>query len=98
MPGRAGWQRSTRRRAIRLGKKLANAEPNLFTFLFYHDIQPANNAAKRAIKAIIRQGRCREQLKTAGGMMTFSVLMAYLLTWKQQDTSIRVGILAQIRT
>ncbi|ABK76992.1 transposase [Cenarchaeum symbiosum A] len=79
------------------GKKLANAEPNLFTFLYYHDMPPTNNAAERAIKAIIRQRRCREQLKTAGGMMMFGVLMTCLLTWKQQEISIRDGILAQIQ-
>ncbi|ABK77750.1 hypothetical protein CENSYa_1121 [Cenarchaeum symbiosum A] len=68
--------------------KLKNAKAHLFTFPMDEDVGPASNGAGRALKAVIRQSRCREQRKPAGSMKISGVLLTGLETWMGEKASI----------
>jgi len=70
------------------GGKLANAAPNLFTFVSHPGMEPANNTAERALRRTVIQRYIRQGLRTAGGMRMFGVTMTCIGTWRMRGLDV----------
>ena len=64
--------------------QLKNAAPDLFTFIRYPCMEPANNESKRVLRKVVIHRRIRQKLVTVGGMAMFGTIMTCLLTWNKQ--------------
>ena len=68
---------------------LRNAEPNLFTFLWFEDMDSTNNLAERVLRPGVVQRKVRVHLWSESGMHVMSVLMTCVGTWKMQNECVR---------
>ncbi|ABK77295.1 transposase [Cenarchaeum symbiosum A] len=73
---------------------LGKAEPDLFNCILYHVLTPTNNDAERAVRYVVAHRRCRQQLRSEGGMKMFGALLTCILTWKKRGISVREGVLS----
>ena len=54
--------------------------PDLFTFVHYPGIDPANSESERMLRKVVIHRKIRQKLVTVGGIM-FGTIMTRLLTW-----------------
>ncbi|ABK77716.1 hypothetical protein CENSYa_1087 [Cenarchaeum symbiosum A] len=66
----------------------------MFNCILYHDLTPTNNDAERAVRYVVAHLRCRQQLRSEGGMKMFGALLTCILTWKKRSVSVREGVLS----
>ena len=64
---------------------LWNAAPDLFTFIHYPGMEPANNESERMLRKVAIHRKIRQKLVTVGGKIIFGTMMTYLLTWNNQE-------------
>ena len=58
---------------VKFGVKLANAAPNLFTFLRYPGMAPTNNAAEHAIRQAVLHRKVKGKLNNWKGMRRLGI-------------------------
>lgn len=63
------------------GGKLANAAPDLFTFVRYPGMPPTNNMSERTLRRVVLHKKIRLMFQSAAGMLTYGTLMTCMLTW-----------------
>ena len=68
---------------------LRNAEPNLFTFLRFDDMDSTNNLAERVQRPVAIQRKIRGHLWSDSGMHMMSVLITCIGTWKMRNKCVR---------
>ena len=66
------------------GDTLANAAPNLFTFLLYPGMDPTNNESERMLRKPVIHRKIRMRLVTEGGMRMFGTLFTCMATWRKR--------------
>lgn len=70
------------------GCKLADAVPNLFTFVKHPGMEPTNNKAERALRRIVIQRKIRYGLRTTGGMRMLGTIMTCMETWRMRGPDV----------
>ena len=60
---------------------LANATPDLFTFIRYPGMEPTNNESERMLRKAVIHRKIRQKLVTVGGKIMFGTIITCLLTW-----------------
>ena len=61
---------------------LRNAVPDLFTFVGYPWVEPANSASERTLRPVVIARKVRLYLMNTDGVRTFERLMTCILMWK----------------
>ena len=61
--------------------RLGNAVQDLFTFIRYPGMEPANNESERMLRKVVIHRKIRQKLVTVGGKIMFGTIMTCLLTW-----------------
>ena len=60
---------------------LGNAAPDLFTFIRYPGMEPANTESERMLRKVAIHRKIRQKIVTVGGKIMFGTIMTCLLTW-----------------
>ena len=66
------------------GTTLANAAPNLFTFLLHPRVDPTNNESERMLRRAVIHRKIRQRLVTMEGMEMFGTLFTCMATWEKR--------------
>lgn len=69
--------------ALSLQNRLIKYRPHIFTFLYYHEVPPDNNASERAIRNVKVKQKISGQFKSFAGAENFAILRSII------DTSIK---------
>ena len=63
---------------------LQNAASDLFTFIRYLDMEPANSKSERMLRKVVIHRKIRQKLVTAGWKAMFGTITTCLLTWDKR--------------
>jgi len=66
--------------AVSLQKRLIKYRQHIFTFLYYHDVPPDNNASERAIRNVKVKQKISGQFRSFTGAENFAILRSVIDT------------------
>ena len=78
---------------FKFGTTLANAAPDLFTFVRHPGMHPTNNESERMLRRVVIHRKIRQRLVTPAGMRMFGVLMTCVMTWRRQKADLMGNLL-----
>lgn len=83
---------NTHKKAKTLQKSLVKYRNHIFTFLYYEDVSPDNNASERSIRNVKVKQKISGQLKTIKGAQIYAINRSVIDTMVKSNQNIMAGL------